>query len=228
MRHVVRGMTTVAILSLVACGGDSTGPAARRNDPGTGSLTLLVDAEIAGVEVAGTMTTSYLVAVRDAQGLPVSGATVTTRNQTLGSVSLAENPAGSGVYLATRPSFPSSDFTLDVVRGTDNVRGVVLGNPGVHTITAPARNGTVAANQPMAVTWTFPSQALSAEIETRDYGTIDIADSGTHTIPAASNPARADQRVRLNRFNEIDMAGGLPGSRLRVEVRRTVEPVVAQ
>ena len=227
MRHLISTIAIAAFVGLLACG-DSTGPAANRNNPGTGSLTLRVDAEVAGVEASGVMTTSYVVLVRDAQSLPVSGANVTVRNTSLGSVTLTENPSGSGLYLATRPTFPSTDFTLDVVRGADNVRGVVLGNPGVHTITLPARNSTVAANQPLNVRWTVPSQALSAELETRDYGTIEIADNGAHTVPAADNPARTDQRVRVNRFNELDMAGGLPGSRLRVEVRREVEPVVAQ
>ena len=40
--------------------------------------------------------------------------------------------------------------------------------------------------------------------------------------------ARPDQRVRVWRFNEVDIAGGLPGSRFRVKVRQTVEPVIVQ
>ncbi|MGQ0714778.1 MAG: hypothetical protein ACT4PJ_13765 [Gemmatimonadaceae bacterium] len=227
MRHVNHVTAAFAFISLLACG-SSTGPAAARNDPGTGTLTLHVDAEVAGIEVGGTMTTGYLVAVRNAQALPVSGATVTVRNSMLGSVTLSETAAGSGVYGATRPVFPSTDFTLDVVRAGDNVRGVVLGNPGAHVITAPAQNSTVAAGQPLTVTWSRPSQALLSEIETRDFGTREIPDNGTYTIPGADNPARTDQRIRLNRFNQIDIAGGLPGSRMRVEVRRTIEPVIAQ
>lgn len=228
MRHMIHALPgLVLVVSLEACG-DSTGPAANRNNPGTGTLTLEVDAEIAGVELSGAMTTSYLVVVRNAQRLPVSGAAVTVRNSVLGSVTLTESAAGSGVYVASRPAFPTTDFTLDVVRGSDNVRGVILGNPGVHTITTPAQNATVAANQPLTVTWTRPSQALSGELETRDYGAVDVPDNGTYTIPAAANPVRTDQRIRVNRFNQLDIAGGLPGSRLRVEVRRTIEPVRAQ
>ena len=212
---------------LTACG-SSTGPAASRNDPGTGTSTLEVNAEIAGIELSGTMTTSYLVAVRNSQGLPVSGATVSVGNSALGRVTLTENPSGSGIYVATRPTFPSGDFTFEVVRAGDNIRGVVLGNPGVHAITSPAANSTIGANQPLTITWTRPSQALLGELETRDFGTVEIPDNGTYTVPAVDNPPRSDQRVRVNRFNRIDLAGGLPGSELRVEVRRTIEPVIVQ
>jgi hypothetical protein len=47
-------------------------------------------------------------------------------------------------------------------------------------------------------------------------------------ISGANNPANASQRVRVFRFNEVNIAGGLPGSRLRVQVRKTVEPVTVQ
>ena len=124
--------------------------------------------------------------------------------------------------------FPSGDFTLNVTRGTDVVRDVTLGGPGVHNITAPAPNGRDTAGTTMIVRWTVPSRAQAAELESRDFGPVTIPDTGAYVIPAADNPARPDQRVRVFRYNEVNIAGGLPGSRLRVEVRKTVEPINVQ
>lgn len=210
--------------------GSGTGPAASRNNPGTGTSTLLVTADIDANDVPNTtaFNTEFVVQLRDAAGSPVSGATVAMGNPVLGTITLVETGVGSGDYTATRSGFPGGDFSLNVTRGTDNVRDVVLGGPSVHAITAPVQNQTVPASQALTVRWTVPSQAQFAEMETRDFGPFTAPDNGTYTFPAAQNPVRADQRVRVFRFNEVTIAGGRPGSRLRVEVRRTVEPVVVQ
>lgn len=228
-RTFVAAMMVTVLGAVLACGGDGTGPATSRNNPGTGTSTLHVDTDIeAQDQTGGTFTTVFAVSVRDGLDNPVSGATVTITNVTLGTVTLTEAVAGTGVYGAFRPSFPSGDFRLEVVRGTDNVRGVVLGGPGLHTITVPTANATVTAGQPMTVRWSVPTRAKNAELETRDFGPAVLPDTGAYTIPGINNPARTDQRIRVYRYNELDIAGGLSGSRMRVTVRNTVEPIVAQ
>ncbi len=227
MRSIPLGIITAALSTVVACG-DSTAPVVERNDPGTGTSTLRVTADIDANDVVGGFITDFDVAVEDGAGNPVSGATVTIRNSDLGTVTLLESNPGSGDYRATRNSFPNGDFQLEVIRGTDRVEGVVLGGPGVHTITSPAAHDTVAALQALTVEWTAPLRARSAELETRDYGSPVLPDTGAAVIPATENVARPDQRIRIFRFNQVEIAGGLPGSRLKVEVRRTVEPVVVQ
>ncbi len=224
MRNLVLG---VMAGTLVACG-SGTDPVIDRNDPGTGSLTLKVVANIDADDVAGGFTTDFSVDVEDAAGNPISAAIVTINNSTLGEITLLETAAGSGMYTAIRNSFPDGDFELNVVRGTDNVQGVILGGPGVHTITAPLANASVTALQSLIVTWTAPSQARSAELETRDYGPVVVPDTGAAMIPSLELEARIDERIRIYRFNEVDISGALIGSRLRVEVRQTVEPIVVQ
>jgi len=224
----------LAALALAAACGDGTGPATSRNNPGTGSSTLLVTADIDANDdpaIIGGFSTDYFVSVRDGAGLAVSGATVTISNGSFagGKITLPETGAGSGDYQLTGNTFPSGDFRLDVVQGTNDVRGVIVGGPGVHNITTPAANATVPVNQPLLVRWTVPSRAKSAEVETRDFGPVTLPDSGAYRIAGAdNNQIRTDQRVRVFRFNEVDMAGGLVGSRLRVKVRKTVEPIVVQ
>lgn len=221
-------LAAAALGALLACGGDSTGPAASRNSGGTGTSTLFVTADIDASNVTGGFSTSYDVSVRDALGNRISGATVTIFNSALGTLTLPETAPGSGDYFNTRFNFPAGDFRLEVVRGTDNVRGVVLGGPGVHTISSPVNGSVAAANQPMTVRWSVPSQATATEVETRDFGPIALADMGAYTIAAANNPVNNDQRVRVRRYNQVDIAGGRPGSRLRVTVENTAEPINVQ
>ncbi len=230
----MRGWTLIIIgaglVAAAACS-SSTGPATSRNNPGTGTSTLKVTADIDANDdptIIGGFSTDYTVSVRDGLSNKVSGATVTITNPGLGTITLPETAPGSGDYSLTGSTFPSGDFELNVVKGTDNVKGVVLGGPGVHNITTPVANSTVTAGQPLTVRWSVPSQAKSAEVETKDFGPVTLLDTGAYVISGANNPANASQRVRVFRFNEVDIAGGLPGSRLRVQVRNTVEPVIVQ
>ena len=224
MRNLVLGIMAG---TLIGCGG-GTEPVVERNDPGTGTLTLKVTADIDAKDVVGGFVTDFEVAIEDAGGNPISGATVTIKNPSLGEITLLETSAGSGEYTAVRNSFPSGDFELNVVRDTDNVQGVILGGPGIHTITAPLADESVPALQSLIVTWNSPSQAKSAELETRDYGPVVVPDTGAAVIPSSETLARSDERIRIYRFNEVGINGGLPGSRLKVEVRQTVEPVIIQ
>ena len=221
-------LTLAAIaVGVTACGG-GTDPVIERNSPGTGTLTLEVKADIDANDVVGGFITDFDVTVKDAAGNAVSGATVTIENSSIGTLTLLETSAGSGDYTATRNVFPNGDFELNVIRGTDNVENVVLGGPGVHTITSPTANDTVPALQALTVLWDRPSQAVSAELETRDYTSGVLPDTSAAVVPASQNEARPDQRIQVYRFNEVSIVGGLPGSRLKVEVRQTVEPIVVQ
>ena len=224
---IFRGIGVATALLLASCGSDATGPASDRNSPGTGSSTLLVKADVDASDVPGGFVTDFVVEVRDALGEPVSGATVSISNPNIGVVTLLET-GGPGDYEATRNSFPAGDFTLNVVSGTDMVQGIVLGGPGIHAITSPLQNDTVSSLAALTVSWTVPSQARSAEVDTRDWGPALVADAGSLVIPAESNMVNATQRIRVYRYNEVDIAGGLFGSRMRVEVRQAVEPIIVQ
>ena len=86
----------------------------------------------------------------------------------------------------------------------------------------------MSADQPLTVTWSMPEQAKAAELETDDFGPVTIPDNGAFQIPGANNPANPSQRIFLFRFNEVDIAGGLLGSRMRVRIKEEVEPVIVQ
>src|SRR5438094_2599456 len=138
-------MKRIVLVAAVAaaCGGSSN-IAADRNRAGSGSSTLLVIA-IATVTASDTSpSTTYLVNVRNGQNAGVTGATVTLAG-------LALTDAGSGNYTGSLTSYPSGDLSLSVVKGTDNVQGVSVGNPGAHAINAPVGGGSVAVNQPLHI-----------------------------------------------------------------------------
>lgn len=222
-----RLLSIALALPFAACGGNGT--AVSRNNPGTGTSNLLVRADVE----ATPSSTDLQVDVRDSAGSRVSGATVTITNQTWGVITLPENSPPSGQYVGSRVGFPSGDFALNVAALlpsglSANVKDVVVGGPGVHGITAPAQNAVVPKNMPLQVSWTTPSQAMGVTVKTKDYPTAMAADTGTFTIPAALNPANNNQSLTVARYNQVDITGGVSGSRLRVTVESIVAPYIVQ
>jgi len=215
-----------AAVVIAASGYRLSDPAVDRNNPGTGSGTLDVRADVDAFGEAGGFVAEFSVRVRDGLGEPVTGAAVTITNAGFGEVTLLDTEA-SGNYLAERRAFHGGDFALRIVSGTDVVEGVVLGGPGIHTIAEPTV-ATMVAGQDLTVRWDVPSQARSAEVETKDYGPLLLPDTGAVIIPGVSNPANAEQRIHVFRFNEVDIAGGLFGSRMRAEVRQSVDFLIVE
>ena len=232
----LRGLAATAMaISVLSCSDSGTGPnlASNNNSPGAGTSTFVVMADIDfndNAAVVGGFTSFYSVNLQDGLGNPVSGATVTIQNSATGTLTLAEGlPGNPGAYLISGSGAPTGDFRLDVTRGADNVRGVVVGGPGAHTILTPMQHDTVAAGDSLLTRWSVPIRAQSVVIETRNTDPpIATADDGSFWIPAIANPARIDQRLRIYRTNEVNVAGGLSGSWFRVSVRQTVDPYVAQ
>jgi hypothetical protein len=220
-----------AVGTLAACGGN-TATAASRNSGGTGSLNLLVKADVDAVVSSAGSATDLVVTVQDRLGNKVSGASVSIVNQTWGTVALAETGAGSGDYRKTQPSFPPGDFALTVTCNpctvaqspsiSGGIQGVVVGGPGPHAINYPSAGGSVPAGQPVQVGWTTPTQAAYATITTNSFGPVTATDNGTYTIPGTGNPAATSQSLNIARYNEVAIAGGVSNSRMRVIVEANV------
>jgi len=225
-----RILTLAAAAAALACGSTSSNNAATsRNNPGAGSSTLLVQGDINASITNGAPLTTFNVTVRDGAGNTVGGATVTVLNSSVpgGVVNLVQAIPGIGQYTNSLASFPTGDFQLNVVKGSDSVQGVVVGGPGMATINAPVLNSTVTANTDLPVSWTTPAVAKQVTVSTRDMS-FTGPDLGAYTIVAGQNPPRAGQRVRVDRFNEVDAAGGLVSSRLSVMYRAAIDPFNVQ
>ena len=208
---------TAAIVA--ACGGSSGGD---HNQAGSGSSTLLVTGTVTVTVSSTSPTANYSVNVKDGFGANVTGATVT-----VGSLALTD--AGNGNYTSSQTAYPSGDLSLSVVKGTDKVVGVVLGNPGAHAINAPVAGTPVTANAVLHVTWTTPEVAKAATVRMGSGGFSNTGpDTGAYDIPATNVTARASQTVTVTRTNEVSPAGGLPGSLLKVTVTSTTGSFAVQ
>ena len=227
-----RILTLAAVAAALACGSNNTSNAAvSHNNPGTGTNTLKVVGSVGAISTPTTTTpsTTFSVIVTDGAGATVNGATVTVLNSSVpdGVVNLTQATGGSA-YTGTVASYPSGDFRLNVVKGTDNVQGVVVGGPGMATINAPVVGSTpLPANTDLPVSWTTPAVGKQVTVSTRDMS-FTAPDTGAYTIVAAQNPPRVGQRLRVDRFNEVEAAGGQVGSRLSVMYRVAIDPFNVQ
>ncbi|MFQ5511801.1 MAG: hypothetical protein ACE5EO_08130 [Candidatus Krumholzibacteriia bacterium] len=220
----------VALL-LAGCGGSDTPSVPLIINPGgTGTMTLQVNAQALGADAGpgGSLNTDFIVAVSDTLGGPVSGAAVAVQTP-YGIVTLTEDPLTPGTYNGVSSAYQPGVYSVSVVRGPDNVSGVSVVGPDIHTITSPAAQATVGKDIPIDVRWTRSATAQESRVETRDYvGNWSMSDPGVMTVPASGNPPRVDQRFRVKRANRQAAAGGLAGSDFRVRIRTTVEPVISQ
>ena len=89
-------------------------------------------------------------------------------------------------------------------------------NFDVHVWTAV--NATISAAG-LSVLW-CPSDPGVSRPRTLPDG--DFYDTGTFTIQGANNPPATSQSLNLARYNEVVIAGGLVGSRMRVTVEANV------
>jgi len=202
---------------------DPTGPAEEQNNGGSGNQMLLVQAEVDVEPRTGGFLTEFVVDVLDGDNQPVSGAAVTIE-WNHGPIGLTES-GDPGIYVAQFAGSGAGPLKLHVEKDGMYVRDVVLGNIGIHAIIEPEPHDTVPANAPLRVRWVSDSEAPSAALFTGD-AYFDVSDQGEFVIPAGQNPARSSQYIELERYNEVQLSGGLPGSYFLMEVEWRVESVV--
>ena len=221
-----------AALVVASCGDDRiVGGSGQITE--TGSVSLLVSAEIDGQEDIGSgqFSTVVMVTISDSLGQAVDDAAVTLVHSVFGALALSGDSLTPGEYSTTISSYSGGDYVLNVRRGTDSLIGARIFAPDIHQITFPTLADTLDRQQPFTVTWSRQYEAEQVEVETRDYGPSLITganpDDGDFALPA-SHRARDDQRVRVWRTNTVDLMTGLAGSRIRATIRNAIEPIVVQ
>ena len=216
------------LLSLLGCGSS----ALVGENPGTGTNTLEIRAEVAAVETIpnasapNDFNVEFIVVVTRG-GQPVTDATVKITPGGGAPLSLVHQGAGqSGRYSASRVGYDST-YVLDVVTGGDNVLGARIVSPGIHTFTKPSSGEVVAPRQDLLVTWLSLEAADETSIDTKEMDQTAIPDSGTFIVNGVNLVGEEDKqkqgRIRLWRANRVGLTGGVGSSELKVSIRNRLE-----
>lgn len=214
-----------------ACGGNDLAPGAG-DDPGSGTHTLFVDADVqatprlTNASSAADFQSHFEVSVAK-DGLAVTSGTVTVVSEA-SEVALVYD-AGNNRWTGRQDGYHEV-YELTVRSGDDAVDAVRLDGPSPHHFTEPQPGATVDALMPLVVRWARDEAAAAADFETEEMDSISIADTGSFEVPVGglkSNGGETEQeRLRLDRFARISPAGAVAGSELRVEVRNEIEILV--
>lgn len=232
VRTFTLGLLTAG--ALTACGGtDSTLAPGAGNDPGAGTGTLRVEGSISAdsdrpnAELAADFTTDFRVRIQ------LAGANVTTGEVTVtsagGTFPLTYDGANND-WTGRAPGYDEV-YILDVVSGADEVTGVRVDGPDIHTFSAPLMGATVDSALVLALAWDRREQADTATLDVPELDTIAITDTGDYDLSAGALKASPDQAetndLRLRRANRVIPSGAVVGSELSVSVRNEID-VVAQ
>lgn len=193
-----------AFLLLAACSA---------TNPGTGSGTLLVNADVEG---KSDSTEIEIEVKKDMR--PVFGANVTVRDLSTGSLTTLEGK-GDGVYKTTLNRYVRS-VAIKIVSGDDALEAAIEG-PAKHTITRPPDNAIVrrAGGEVLSVRWEADGRADEVEVQAEGTERIRLElDTFGFDIPLSSLK-NGEQRLRVERANGVDLAGGASGSLLRARYK---------
>ncbi len=222
------GFATLMSCTLAACGSDAS-------DGGTGSQTLLIDAdidatpEIFNARTANDFTTELRVRVTRAGAPVTTGDVVVTSDG--GEVVLAYDAAdGPGRWRGAQAGYHEV-YRLDVTSGDDYVHGVQLDGPDLHVFTSPDGSAAVDATRPVIVTWAAEEEAESATLETKEMDPLSILDTGSFEIPVGGLKSKEteteQEELRLVRLARQSPAGAVAGSQLSVRIENRLQLLVA-
>jgi hypothetical protein len=228
---ISRPRAALSLTLLAACGGNALDPGSG-HDPGTGTRTLFVDADVqASPQITNAATPSGFETHIEVR-IEKAGAAVTTGTVTVssngGDVALAFNSTEN--RWSGRQAGYYEVYELNVQSGDDAVESVRVDGPALHYFTSPVAGATVDALMPLAVRWSREEAAETATFDTEEMDDLQIADTGSFEVPIGglkSNGGEPTQeRLRLDRHSRVSPAGAIAGSELRVEVRNEIDLIV--
>lgn len=232
-RTFVLGLLTTG--ALAACGGtDSAFEPGAGNDTGAGTGTLRIEGSISAdsnrpnAELAADFTTEFRIRIQ------LNGVNVTTGEVTVTSASgtypLTYDTQNNNDWVGSAPGYDEV-YGLDVVSGADEVTGVRVDGPDIHTFAAPLMGATVDSAVALDLAWDRRQAADTASLDVPELDTIAITDTGTYALSAGALKASRDQaetnELRLRRANRVIPTGAVTGSEVSVSVRNEID-VVAQ
>jgi hypothetical protein len=214
------------VFLLAGCGADGLEPVA--DDPGTGTQSLKVQAEIAAkpnlfdARTSSDFQTAMTVQLTDAANHAVTTGTVTVTSVT-GKVALTYR---DGAWRATAPTYDEI-YTLDVTSGLHRLEDVRLVGPDIHVITAPMQNAMIDARQELTLIWERKRAADHTALVVNPEYPAKVPDTGTCQVTPyvlSADQKRVQQNtIRLIRTNTIEPAGAIEGSQLDVQIDNEVD-----
>lgn len=213
-----------------ACGGSELDPGAG-NDPGTGTSTLRIDADLHASPIVSnaaspqSFTTELSVDVRKGDLAVTTGTVTVTSNG--GTVALVYG--GDNRWHGAQAGYHEV-YVLDVDSGDDHVNGVRIDGPSVHAFTSPSPGALVDPHVALELTWDRDDAAQTAYLDTEQIDTIEIADTGRYTIPIGALKTKdtetEQEQIRLDRASVVIPAGAVGDSSVRVRVRNEIDLLV--
>ena len=217
--------------TLAACGGGGAFDPGAGDDPGTGSLTLRIDADVdarpigANPDDAQGFSTEFHVRVqKDTVDVTTGTVTVTSRG---GEVPLVYG--GDNRWHGVQAGYWEV-YELTVESGADFVEGVRVDGPALHSFTSPLPGATLDSQIAQAITWKRGEAADQATLDTDEIDELAIPDTGAFSLPAGSLKSNSGEveveRIRLDRQATVIPTGAVGGSQMRVQVRNEVEVLI--
>jgi hypothetical protein len=223
-----------SILVLSACGSDPLEPGAG-NQPGDGTRTLFVEGRVnaeprianAKLETDFTSEISIRVALSD-QAVTTGSVTVTSRFST---VPLTWQSDGTlGHWIGTMANYDEV-YQIDIVSGADEVSGVIIDGPDIHSFTAPMQGATLDSTMQNPIAWDRDERAELASFDADEIDRLTIDDTGSYMMGTGTLKADRDQvrenRIEVRRSNRVVPAGAVAGSELAVTVSNELTVLVA-
>lgn len=229
MKHLVASLAFI----LLGCGGPLSPGAG--DDPGSGTRTL----EVRGRVSAEPRFANAMLATEFETEIGVrvflNGVQVTTGDVTVSSehavAPLAWSPdIDGGEWHGRLPAYDEV-YQLDVVSGPDELLGVIVDGPDIHTFIEPLAGATLDSTLPNDLAWKRDEVADVTTFDAEEIDRITITDSGLFTMSAGMLKADADQartnRLQLRRMNMVVPAGAIGDSSFAVSIENRLDVIVA-
>jgi hypothetical protein len=221
-----------SILLLAACGSDPLDPGAGDN-PGAGSRTLLVEGRasaephFANAREPVDFDTEFSIRV-SLDGVPVTTGSVMVGSR-FAETSLTWRP--DPARWEGRMANYDEVYELNIISGDDEVRGVIVDGPDIHTFKEPLAGATLDSTVQNPLTWDRDETADIATFDAEEFDRITIADSGSYMMGVGVLRAEKDQarpnQLELTRTNQVVPGGAVAGSSFAVTISNRIDVIVA-
>jgi len=217
--------------ALAACAGEPA-PFEAKDDPGTGTGTLNVQAallavpRLANTTDPGAFDTAFSVRVELLDRRITNGSVIVS--SVAGPASLHFDTRDGGSWIGGQPGYHRV-YRLDVVMDADLVEDVRMVGPDIHALTAPMADAMVDSTLPLQVGWSRAAPSKFATVRTLA-AVLPIEDLGTAMVVAGTLTSAPDHTeaeiLALDRIDALAIDGGTLGSSITITVRNHVKLTV--